>query len=69
MNFEHEFAGREALLEIAENPPRVPITLEWDPSDVADIYASQFSGSNVDPYDRIDFPNDCFSDVTHAKIR
>lgn len=58
VNFEHDFIGKEALQKIYENPPRVPVTLEWDTDDVADIYASQFRGQESEPYERIDSPMD-----------
>jgi glycine cleavage system aminomethyltransferase T len=31
VNFNHEFMGKEALMEIAKNPPRTMVTLEWTP--------------------------------------
>ncbi|NLL51148.1 MAG: aminomethyl transferase family protein [Peptococcaceae bacterium] len=58
INFDHDFIGKEALQKLAENPPRVPVTLEWDADDVADIYASQFRGQGTQPYERIDSPMD-----------
>jgi glycine cleavage system aminomethyltransferase T len=58
VNFEHEFIGKEALVKIAEDPPRRPVTLEWDADDVAEIYASQFRGPGAEPYERIDPPRD-----------
>lgn len=54
VNFDHEFRGRDALKAIAENPPRTAVTLEWDADDVADVFASQFRGTDVEPYDPIE---------------
>jgi glycine cleavage system aminomethyltransferase T len=54
VNFEHEFMGKEALQKIAEDPPRKPVTLEWNTEDVGDVFMSQFRGRDVEPYDPID---------------
>ena len=53
INFDHEFMGKEALLEIKKNPPKKVVTLEWNPEDVGKVFASQFSGSSVEPTDEI----------------
>lgn len=53
VKFNHEFPGRAALEKIAENPPLDVVTLEWNADDVADIFASQFRGRGVEPYDEI----------------
>jgi len=58
VNFNHDFTGKKTLTKIAENPPRTPVTLEWDADDVADIFASQWRGTGVEPYERIDRPED-----------
>lgn len=56
VNFNHEFPGKAALQKIAANPPRTAVTLEWNAEDVADVFASQFRGSAVTPYDSIERP-------------
>ena len=53
VNFNHDFIGKEALAEIKKNPPRTIVTLEWNAQDVGEIFASQFSGEDVEPYDPI----------------
>ena len=58
VNFNRDFVGKEALQKLAANPPQTPVTLEWDPDDVADVYASQYRGTDVEPYDPIDAPKD-----------
>lgn len=40
--FDREFTGSEALKEIASNPRRKIVTLEWSADDILEIYASQF---------------------------
>jgi glycine cleavage system aminomethyltransferase T len=39
--FDHEFPGRTALEQLADNPPRQKVTLVWNPQDVADVMGSQ----------------------------
>lgn len=56
VNFDHEFQGKEALQAIAQNPPAVPVTLEWDAEDVARVFASNFRGQDVEPFEDIDAP-------------
>lgn len=54
------FPGQKALADIAANPPRTVVTLEWNPQDVADIYATQLMGREVEPCEAIDFPIDMY---------
>ena len=42
IKFDHEFIGRAALEKEAANPRRQMVTLEWNPEDLVDVYASQF---------------------------
>jgi glycine cleavage system aminomethyltransferase T len=49
VNFAHDFMGKEALMEIAKNPPRKMVTLEWNTEDVGDVFMSQFRGKDVKP--------------------
>jgi len=58
VDFDHEFIGKETLSKIAKNPPRKPVTLEWNTDDVADVFASQFRGVDVEPIERLDTPMD-----------
>ena len=53
VNFNHEFPGKKALQKIAENPPMDVVTLEWNAEDVGEVFASQFRGRSVEPYDEI----------------
>lgn len=54
INWNHDFMGKEALLKVKETRPRTCVTLEWDADDVADTFASQFRGTDVEPYDPIE---------------
>ena len=54
INWDHDFMGKEALMELKKTRPRTCVTLEWDPDDVADTFASQFRGKDVEPYDAIE---------------
>lgn len=49
-----DFIGKKALMEIAQKPSRTMVTLEWNADDVADVFASQFRGTDVEPYEQIE---------------
>ncbi len=68
VNFNHEFTGKKALEEIANNPPRTVVTLEWNGDDVGAVFASQFQGKDVEPYERIDLPVDMYYQDNIAKF-
>lgn len=53
VNFDHEFVGKKALQKIVADQSTVPVTLEWDADDVAEVFASQFRGTDVEPCDDI----------------
>ncbi|MGI6230990.1 MAG: hypothetical protein ACOYJL_08835 [Tractidigestivibacter sp.] len=53
INWDHDFVGKDALAEIAKNPPRKPVTLEWNAEDVGKVFAQQLTNSAVDPRDDI----------------
>lgn len=54
VKFNHEFPGRKALEEIAKNPKTELVTLEWNADDLGEIFASQFRGQDVEPFDTMD---------------
>jgi glycine cleavage system aminomethyltransferase T len=54
VNFNHKFAGKEALLKISKECRTKVVTLIWDTDDCAQVYASQFRGRDVEPADVID---------------
>lgn len=59
IRFDHEFEGREALEAIRDADARHIVTLEWDADDVAEVFRSQFLGTDEVPYKFIDHPSDC----------
>jgi vanillate/3-O-methylgallate O-demethylase len=48
ITFDHDFTGRTALEH--STPSRSTVTLVWDPSDVVDVYASQFREDGAHPF-------------------
>jgi glycine cleavage system aminomethyltransferase T len=56
IKFDHDFVGKEALQKLVGDPNRVMVTLEWNADDVADVFRSQFDGSEQ-PYQSIEAPN------------
>lgn len=55
VNFDHDFIGKEALLKIKENPPYKMVTLEWNADDVAEVFKSQFTGTDTPMYEPIEY--------------
>lgn len=72
VKFNHEFPGRKALEEISKNQKTELVTLEWNPDDLGEIFASQFRGQEVEPFDTMDdrpmdmYYNSGFSMCFHA---
>ncbi len=58
VKFNHEFTGRAALEEIAQNPPRTIATLEWNAEDVGHVFATRLT-PGADPADDISQPLEC----------
>lgn len=66
IHWDHEFPGKAALAEVAADPPRTVVTLEWNADDVADVYRSQFAGPEAgEPYMPLDRsgPSDVLPDA------
>lgn len=66
INYDHDFVGKEALLEIAKNPPRTAVTLEWNLEDVGAAYAAQIRNTNYIIYD--DISQKCFNAGSTSKV-
>ncbi|MDX9874485.1 MAG: hypothetical protein RBS88_06195 [Spongiibacteraceae bacterium] len=58
VNFDHDFIGKAALQQIAANPRTTVVTLEWNADDIAEVFASQFRGREVEPCHPIERPGD-----------
>lgn len=54
VNTNHDFVGKEALVEYKKTKPKKMVTLEWNADDVAEIFRSQFLGSEAKNYDPIE---------------
>ena len=57
VKFNHDFRGKEALMEIAKAPRRQPVTLEWNAEDVGSVYAAMLSKGSEE-IDDITIPGD-----------
>ena len=55
IDFEHDFVGRDALMDLADKPHRERVTLVWNTEDVVEIYASLFREGETNKY--IDLPD------------
>ncbi|MGI6217709.1 MAG: hypothetical protein ACOYIK_08880 [Coriobacteriales bacterium] len=53
INWDHDFIGKEALAAIDKNPPRKPVTLEWNLEDVGRAYADSIANPDWHPVDNI----------------
>ena len=59
IHLDHDFVGREACEKMAADPAtRKVVTFEWNADDIADVFASQFRGEEVEPYKPIESPSD-----------
>jgi vanillate/3-O-methylgallate O-demethylase len=56
VKFDHEFIGREALQQLAQQPQRKKVTFEWNADDIARIYRSLVDPSGPN-YKYLDIPN------------
>lgn len=66
VKFDHEFVGREALLEMADRPRRKKVTLAWNGADVEQAMGSLFEKG--DPAKYIDIPLSNYSTWPYDKV-
>jgi vanillate/3-O-methylgallate O-demethylase len=66
VKFDHDFIGREALEEIAEEPKRRKVTLAWNGEDVARAIGTMFEKG--DPVKYIDLPLSNYATWPYDKI-
>jgi glycine cleavage system aminomethyltransferase T len=55
-----DFPGKKALTDLAQTHRRTLVSLEWNASDVASIYASQLMGPGTEPCEPIDMQLDMY---------
>jgi vanillate/3-O-methylgallate O-demethylase len=67
VKFDHDFVGREALQQMADQPHRHKVTFLWNPDDVVRVWSSMFSppGEN---YKVIDLPNANYTSATYDAV-
>jgi vanillate/3-O-methylgallate O-demethylase len=67
IKFDHDFVGREALQEMADQPHRHKVTFVWNPDDVVRVWASMFNppGEN---FKVIDMPNANYTSATYDAV-
>ena len=66
VKFDHDFPGREALMEISKNPRRKKVTLAWNREDVKKIIGSLLETGNAAKY--VDFPSAVYSTLPYDRV-
>jgi vanillate/3-O-methylgallate O-demethylase len=66
VNFDHDFVGREALEEVAENPRREKVTLVWNGEDVTHTFGTLFQDGDIAKY--IDLPLSNYATLPYDKV-
>jgi vanillate/3-O-methylgallate O-demethylase len=67
VKFDHDFIGRAALEKIQNNAHRRKVTFEWKGEDVAQVFASMFTGS-APAYKFIDLPLSNYGSSSYDRI-
>jgi vanillate/3-O-methylgallate O-demethylase len=67
VKFDHDFIGKAALEKIAGNAHRRKVTFEWKGEDVAQVFASMFTGS-APAYKFIDLPLSNYGSSSYDRI-
>ena len=57
IDFDHDFIGREALKERAEQPQREKVTLVWNGDETTDLFGSLFTKADTPRYVELPTPN------------
>jgi vanillate/3-O-methylgallate O-demethylase len=67
VNFDHDFIGRDALQEMANQPHRRKVTYEWNSDDVGKVFQSMFNppGEN---FKVIDLPLSNYTSATYDNV-
>jgi vanillate/3-O-methylgallate O-demethylase len=67
VKFDHDFIGRDALQKIADQPHRRKVTFEWNPDDVARVWASMLDHDGHN-YKYIDVPLSNYTSATYDRV-
>ena len=67
VKFDHDFVGRKAVEQMAQNPKRKKVTLVWNGDDVARVFGSLFHGDG-DVAKYIDLPLANYSTLPFDKV-
>ncbi len=67
VKFDHDFVGREALEEIADEPHRRKVTFAWNAEDVTEVFASLLV-PGADHYKFIDLPLSNYASASYDKV-
>jgi vanillate/3-O-methylgallate O-demethylase len=66
VKFDHDFIGREALEQVAEEPKRKKVTLAWNGVDVANVMGTMFNKGDAVKY--IDLPLSNYATWPYDKV-
>lgn len=66
ISFDHDYVGREALAEKAEDPDRTLVSLAWDEDDVIEVYASLFREGETSKF--IDLPRIAWGRANYDEV-
>ena len=66
VKFDHDFIGREALEEIADNPKRKKVTLALNGEDVTQVIGTMFQDGDRAKY--FDFPSAVYATYPYDKV-
>jgi len=67
VKFDHDFIGREALENMADQPHRRKVTLAWNKDDVIKVWSSLLD-SGQDIYKYIDLPLSNYTSATYDRV-
>jgi vanillate/3-O-methylgallate O-demethylase len=67
VKFDHDFIGRDALEQMADQPQRKKVTFEWNPDDVVKVFRSLFEPEGQN-YKYIDLPLSNYTSATYDAV-
>ncbi len=67
VRFDHDFIGREALEQMADQPQRHKVTFEWNPDDVVRVWRSLFDAPGEN-FKHIDLPLSNYTSATYDRV-